>query len=125
MSGDIVEELYRASLNTRIIPVEDVYITAHLARNIGVHPPIHDDRFTCGEMVMDDCDLVQVSLVSCGVTDDCNLVQVSLVLCGVTDDCDLVQVSLAVSCGVTNDCGLRHGRIKLRSDKPCLVVWDT
>ncbi|XP_071530209.1 beta-1,3-galactosyltransferase 1-like isoform X2 [Panulirus ornatus] len=60
MSGDIVEELYKASLNTRIIPVEDVYVTAHLAKAIGVHPPVHDDRFTCGEMVNDDCDLVQI-----------------------------------------------------------------
>nr|XP_053642023.1 beta-1,3-galactosyltransferase 1-like [Cherax quadricarinatus] len=60
MSGDIVRELYTASLNTRIIPVEDVYVTAHLARVIGVHPPVHDTRFTCGEMVNDDCDLVQV-----------------------------------------------------------------
>ncbi|XP_042236033.1 beta-1,3-galactosyltransferase 1-like isoform X2 [Homarus americanus] len=60
MSGDIVKDLYSASLNTRIIPVEDVYVTAHLARSIGVHPPVHDNRFTCGEMVNDDCDLVQV-----------------------------------------------------------------
>nr|XP_045604376.1 beta-1,3-galactosyltransferase 1-like isoform X1 [Procambarus clarkii] len=60
MSGDVVRDLYTASLNTRIFPVEDVYVTAHLARSVGVHPPVHDTRFTCGEMVNDDCDLVQV-----------------------------------------------------------------
>ncbi|XP_064115346.1 beta-1,3-galactosyltransferase 1-like isoform X2 [Macrobrachium nipponense] len=60
ISGDIVEELYKASLQTRMIPVEDVYVTAHLAKRVGVHPPVHDGRFSCGEMVMDDCDLTQV-----------------------------------------------------------------
>ncbi|KAK3869820.1 hypothetical protein Pcinc_024906 [Petrolisthes cinctipes] len=60
ISGDLVRELYQASINTRIIPVEDVYVTAHLARKVGAHPPIHDNRFSCGEMVNDDCDLVQV-----------------------------------------------------------------
>lgn len=63
ISGDLVAELYQASINTRIIPVEDVYVTAHLARKVGAHPPIHDTRFSCGEMVNDDCDMVQVSQV--------------------------------------------------------------
>ena len=49
-----------ASLRTRIIPVEDVYVTAHLARAIGVHPPAHHPSFTCGEAVLDDCHLAQV-----------------------------------------------------------------
>lgn len=55
--------MYEASLSTRPIPVEDVYITAHLARKVNAHPPIHDARFTCGERVTDDCDLAQVSHV--------------------------------------------------------------
>ncbi|KAG0719393.1 Beta-1,3-galactosyltransferase 1 [Chionoecetes opilio] len=59
ISGDLIKELYEASLVTRPIPVEDVYITAHLARKVNAHPPIHDARFTCGERVTDDCDLAQ------------------------------------------------------------------
>ncbi|KAK7079561.1 Beta-1,3-galactosyltransferase 5 [Halocaridina rubra] len=60
ISGDVLGELYKVSLQTRMIPVEDVYVTAHLARQIGVHPPVHDARFSCGEMVMEDCDLAQL-----------------------------------------------------------------
>ncbi|XP_045122375.1 beta-1,3-galactosyltransferase 1-like [Portunus trituberculatus] len=59
ISGDLVKEMYEASLETRPIPVEDVYITAHLGRKVNAHPPLHDARFTCGEKVMDDCDLAQ------------------------------------------------------------------
>ncbi|XP_047477248.1 beta-1,3-galactosyltransferase 1-like isoform X1 [Penaeus chinensis] len=60
ISGDLVGALYAASLRRRPIPVEDVYVTAHLARDVGVSAPVHDARFSCGEMVVDDCDLVQV-----------------------------------------------------------------
>ncbi|XP_050708526.1 beta-1,3-galactosyltransferase 1-like isoform X1 [Eriocheir sinensis] len=59
VSGDLIRELYEASLSTRPIPVEDVYVTAHLAKKVNAHPPTHDARFTCGERVTDDCDLAQ------------------------------------------------------------------
>nr|XP_027223520.1 beta-1,3-galactosyltransferase 1-like [Penaeus vannamei] len=59
ISGDLVGALYTASLRRRPIPVEDVYVTAHLARAVGVTSPVHDARFSCGEMVVDDCDLAQ------------------------------------------------------------------
>lgn len=61
ISGDLVGALYAASLRRRPIPVEDVYVTAHLARDVGVSAPVHDARFSCGEMVVDDCDLAQVT----------------------------------------------------------------
>ena len=44
ISGQLVQDLYLASLETRLFPVEDVFTTAHVARRIGVHPPIHDTR---------------------------------------------------------------------------------
>ncbi|XP_076030130.1 beta-1,3-galactosyltransferase 1-like [Oratosquilla oratoria] len=59
LTGDLLRELYMASLSIRTIPVEDVYVTAHLAQSVGVHPPRHDPRFSCGEMVNEDCDLAQ------------------------------------------------------------------
>ena len=43
------------------MPVEDVYVTAHLGKAIGVHPPLHHASFTCGEAVLDDCHLSQVT----------------------------------------------------------------
>ncbi|CAL4121747.1 unnamed protein product [Meganyctiphanes norvegica] len=60
ISGDIVAPLYSSSLRRRIIPVEDVYVTGHLAATVGAHPPHHDERFSCGELVPHDCLMVQL-----------------------------------------------------------------
>ena len=46
-----------ASLNTRYFAVEDVFTTAHCALRIGAHPPRHDGRFSCGQMVRAPCDM--------------------------------------------------------------------
>ncbi len=57
--GEFAFELYKAALNTRPFPVEDVFTTAHAARRIAAHPPAHDRRFSCGEMAHeDDCRLL-------------------------------------------------------------------
>jgi len=36
-------------------PVEDVFTTGFTARRVaGLHPPLHDPRFSCGEMVREE-----------------------------------------------------------------------
>ncbi len=55
--GRLVQDLYVASLHTKFFPVEDVFTTAHCARRIGAHPPTHDARFSCGQMVTDACQM--------------------------------------------------------------------
>ena len=59
-SGFLAKELYEASLRLRIIPVEDVYVSGHLAAKVGAHPPLHDPKFSCGEMIINDCDMNKV-----------------------------------------------------------------
>ncbi len=54
LRGDAARRLYLASLDARLFPVEDVYVTAHCARRAGLHPPAHDRRFSCGQMAPDD-----------------------------------------------------------------------
>ena len=56
-SSSNVASLYLASLETRLFPVEDVYTTGHCAKRVGLHPPRHDGRFSCGEVVRHDCDM--------------------------------------------------------------------
>ena len=53
------EMLYLASLDTRLFPVEDVFTTGWCARRVGLHPPRHDARFSCGEVVARDCDMAK------------------------------------------------------------------
>ena len=56
--GDYISELYVASLSTKTIPVEDAYTTGFCARKIGLHPPANDGRFSCGQLVTDDCQML-------------------------------------------------------------------
>lgn len=58
MSNDIVEPLYQISQSLKIVPVEDVFITGHCAKAIGVLPE-HNSRFSCGEVVKDPCILAK------------------------------------------------------------------
>ena len=51
LPGRFVPQLYLASLATRFIPVEDAFTTGYAAQKVGLHPPVHDVRFSCGEMV--------------------------------------------------------------------------
>ncbi|XP_018019199.1 beta-1,3-galactosyltransferase 1 [Hyalella azteca] len=60
LTGSLVPLMYRASLHVPLVPVEDVYVTGHLARAVGVHPPLHHRAFSCGELLPDDCDVMQV-----------------------------------------------------------------
>jgi len=55
--GKFVPELYIASLSTKSIPVEDAYTTGYCAKKIGAHPPQNDPRFSCGQLVTDDCEM--------------------------------------------------------------------
>ena len=52
--GRIISDLYLASLATKNIPVEDAYTTGFCAKKIGLHPPVNDGRFSCGQLVSDD-----------------------------------------------------------------------
>lgn len=55
--GKFVADLYVASLSTKPIPVEDAYTTGFCARKIGAHPPLNDARFSCGQIVAEDCEM--------------------------------------------------------------------
>lgn len=55
--GAFVEDLYLASLKTRLLPVEDAFTTGYCAKRIGLHPPLHDERFSCGQMVTNQCSM--------------------------------------------------------------------
>ena len=55
--GRFASQLYMASLETKLIPVEDAYTTGFCALKIGLHPPANDPRFSCGQLVEDDCDM--------------------------------------------------------------------
>jgi beta-1,3-galactosyltransferase 1 len=60
IAGRLVQDLYIASLHTKFFPVEDVFTTGHCARRIGAHPPLHDGRFSCGQMVTDACQMTDM-----------------------------------------------------------------
>ena len=55
--GNFVPELYSASLSTKSIPVEDAYTTGYCAKKVGIHPPQNDIRFSCGQLVENDCEM--------------------------------------------------------------------
>lgn len=57
LPGKYLKELYLASLSTKNIPVEDAFTTGFCARKIGLHPPKNDPRFSCGQLVNQDCEL--------------------------------------------------------------------
>ena len=58
LPGNFVHNLYLASLSTKFIPVEDAFTTGYCAIKIGLHPPINDRRFSCGQLVIKDCDMI-------------------------------------------------------------------
>ena len=55
--GRFASQLYMASLETKLIPVEDAYTTGFCAKKIGLHPPTNDRRFSCGQLLDNDCDM--------------------------------------------------------------------
>ena len=55
--GRFASPLYLASLETKLIPVEDAYTTGFCAKKIGLHPPSNDPRFSCGQLVQQDCQM--------------------------------------------------------------------
>lgn len=59
ISGDLVERLYLASLSLRLIRVEDAFVTGHCAKKIGLSPR-HQDGFSCGQLVNEDCHMDQL-----------------------------------------------------------------
>lgn len=60
LPGPLIPELYIAALNTKFLPIEDVFTTGHCAKRIGAHPPLHDSRFSCGEMVIRECQMANM-----------------------------------------------------------------
>lgn len=59
LPGQIVPDLYLASLSTKLMPVEDAFTTGYCAKKIGLHPPKNDARFSCGQLVNQDCDMLR------------------------------------------------------------------
>ena len=57
LSGDLLQPLYTASLNIRLVKVEDAFLTGYCARRVGGVRKVHQERFSCGEMVVRDCDM--------------------------------------------------------------------
>ena len=51
ISGDLMEPLYRASLDIRLVKVEDAFLTGYCARRVGDIKKIHNDKFSCGQLV--------------------------------------------------------------------------
>ena len=58
LSGDLLGPLYTASLDTSLVRVEDAFLTGYVARRVGGVRKVHSDKFSCGELVMRDCDMV-------------------------------------------------------------------
>lgn len=56
MSNDIIELLYKESQQLKLVPVEDVFITGHCAKALGIKPD-HNSKFSCGEVVKNFCSL--------------------------------------------------------------------
>ena len=59
VSGDLVEQLYTASLDTPLVRVEDAYLTGYCARRVSGVRKVHNSRFSCGELVQRDCLMVE------------------------------------------------------------------
>ena len=57
LSGDLLQPLYTASLNIRLVKVEDAFVTGYCARRVGGVRKVHQERFSCGELVVRDCDM--------------------------------------------------------------------
>jgi len=55
LSGDLLEPLYRASLDIRLVRVEDAFLTGYCARKVGDVKKHHNPHFSCGELVDRDC----------------------------------------------------------------------
>ena len=51
LSGDLMEPLYRASLDIRLVRVEDAFLTGYCARVVGDVRKYHNTHFSCGELV--------------------------------------------------------------------------
>lgn len=57
LSGDLLRPLYKASLNIRLVKVEDAFLTGYCARRVGGVRKVHQEKFSCGQLVVRDCEL--------------------------------------------------------------------
>ena len=57
VSGDLIVPLFTASLDMALVRVEDAFLTGYCARRVGGVRKIHSDKFSCGELVTNDCDM--------------------------------------------------------------------
>jgi len=55
LSGDLLGPLYLASLDIRLVRVEDAFLTGYCARAVGGVKKYHNQHFSCGELVQRDC----------------------------------------------------------------------
>ena len=57
LSGDLLRPLYTASLDIRLVKVEDAFLTGYCARRVGGVRKVHQEKFSCGQLVEEDCEL--------------------------------------------------------------------
>ena len=62
LSGDLMEALYRASLDIRLVRVEDAFLTGYCARAVGDVRKYHNPHFSCDELVERNCVIPLVTL---------------------------------------------------------------
>jgi len=59
VSGDLITPLYEASLDITLVKVEDAFLTGYCARRVGGVRKIHHEKFSCGELVSEDCEMAK------------------------------------------------------------------
>jgi len=57
ISGDLIQPLYLASLDTKLIRVEDAFLTGYCANKVEGVRREHHQKFSCGQLVSRDCDM--------------------------------------------------------------------
>jgi len=57
LSGDLPGLLFQKSLDLRLIKVEDAFLTGYCARALGGVEKVHHPKFSCGQLVAQDCDM--------------------------------------------------------------------
>ena len=58
LSGDLLVPMFTASLDMALVRVEDAFLTGYVARRVGGVRRVHSDKFSCGELVSRDCDMM-------------------------------------------------------------------
>jgi len=60
ISGDLIQPLFLASLDTKLIRVEDAFLTGYCASKLPGLERKHHAKFSCGQLVTKDCDMKEM-----------------------------------------------------------------